>query len=119
MQAQLELDVRDAQELFQDLNLSSTIHHEVSDSSATVDTILQERLESANLRSSSSKAWEPIDEDKEIATLIAYFENLEPQQAADAGVSGHAQAAALPPPVRFNTSSRKAIAKPQACAHTS
>ncbi len=66
------LEVQDAQELFEvlELQVSSTTHHEDSDSSATADTILQQKLEYTSRRS-SSKAWEPIDGDKEIATLIS------------------------------------------------
>ena len=110
MQAQLEM--RDAQELFEDLHLSS-FPFDVSESSAIVASFPQHKLESKDSRCSSAS--EPIDEDEEIAKLISFFVNRKPQHAAQASasrpLSTNATAVALAPPVRFIRASRQAVAK--------
>ncbi len=116
---QVPLEVRDAQELFENLHLSAS-HVEswdismvdVSESSAIVANIPQHKLESKDSR--CSRAYEPIDEDEEIAKLISFFVNREPQHAARVSVakplSTKVATVALAPAVRY-IRAKKAVAK--------
>ena len=111
--------MRDAQELFEDLQLSSS-NHKDSVCSATMDCFLQDKLESSSNRRSSEACEERLDEDEEIAKLISLFVNRIPQPATSASVVGqlfiNAPVGALPPPVRYSKASRKPVAKQPACA---
>jgi hypothetical protein len=106
MQAQIE--VRDAQEHFEELRLSSTYHDNIS-CSDTVDCV-QLKLEARSHRRSS----EQIDVDEEMAKLILYLVHRPPVHAALSSVprqrAVNMPTKVLPPPVRFSRADRKAIA---------
>ena len=117
---QAKLHVRDAQEHFKDLHLSS-VHHDDSYSSTSADSALQHKLASAgnciSNVSHNGACCEVFDEGEEIAKLASFFGNQVNQQVNQASVDGHlsanALAVVLPPPVKFNRASRKAAAMPQ------
>ncbi len=108
--------LRNAQELFEDLQLSSALHED-GDSSISADRILEQKLESVSHRRIS----ESISVEEEITKLISFFVNQRPQQKVQNNVirvsSANATAAILPPPVKYSRASRKAVAKPSARAH--
>ena len=106
------------QELFEDLQLSPSHHRdEDSDASASADSVLQRKLENFDGRR-DSEACNTIDADEEMAKLISYFENQGSQRATQASatkqLSMNATVVALPPAVRYNRASRKAVPKPPA-----
>jgi hypothetical protein len=111
-----QVEMPDAQELFEDLQLSSAHHSEYESTSAptTSDSFLLNKLESASHRRRND-ASVPIDVDAEIAKLISLFAIQGRQYAfsqvmvEDVSVKG--TAGALPPPVRYSRASRRAVAK--------
>ena len=111
---QAKLHVRDAQEHFKDLHLSS-VHHDDDYSSTSADSALQHKLASAS--NCIGTCCEVFDEGKEIAKLASFFGNQVNQQVNQASVDEHlsanALAVVLPPPVKYNRASRKAAAMPQ------
>ncbi len=104
---------QDAQELFDNLQLSLGCHDDQS-TSATEDSFLHHTLKSASHRHEA--CGEKIDVEGEFAKLISFFENQEPQPRAQAravrNVSMTAASVVLPPPVKYSRASRKVVAQP-------
>jgi hypothetical protein len=101
------------QELFDDLQLSPAHHRdEDGDSSTSEDSALQRKLEKFR-NSRNSQACDSIDKEDEIAKLISYFMDRGSHHTAPASTmrqsSTNAPALVLPPAVRFQRKSRKAV----------
>jgi hypothetical protein len=108
--------MKGAQELFDDLQLSSSAHHDDDESCSTADEIMQSKLGSENHRREA--CCEQFDANKEIGKLISFFVIRKSQHASQArqarSISTNMPFVALPPPIKYSRASRKASSKPPA-----
>ncbi len=106
----MQNSVRDAQDLFDNLRLSSAYNDDFESATQTsVDCIVQ-KVDAASCRR-GLESCEAIHDDEQISKLIAYFANAHFQKEAKTGGAQCFFTEApciIPPPVRFIRANRRA-----------